>query len=67
MWHFGDGTVSDLNIKHSFEKFRSGNTDLKNLPCVHAPSVIDDMTLKDMVEADSRFTVREIAERTKIH
>ncbi|EFN81026.1 Histone-lysine N-methyltransferase SETMAR, partial [Harpegnathos saltator] len=58
---FGEGSVSDRTIRHRFEKFRSGDTNLDNLPRGHAPSVIDDNVLKDMVEADSRLSVRDIA------
>ncbi|XP_025154763.1 histone-lysine N-methyltransferase SETMAR-like [Harpegnathos saltator] len=64
---FGEGSVSDRTIRRWFEKFRSGDTNLDNLPRGHAPSVIDDNVLKDVVEADSRLSVRDIAHSINVH
>ncbi|EZA49067.1 Histone-lysine N-methyltransferase SETMAR, partial [Ooceraea biroi] len=58
---FREDFVSDRTIRRWFEKFRSGNTNLDNLPRGHAPLVVDDNVLKDMVEADSHLSVRDVA------
>ncbi|XP_025159766.1 histone-lysine N-methyltransferase SETMAR-like [Harpegnathos saltator] len=63
---FGEGSVSDQTIKRWFVKFRSGDTNLDNLPRGHVP-VIDDNVLKDMVEADSRLSIRDIAHSINVH
>jgi transposase len=63
---FGKGTVSERTTRRWFEKFCSGDTNLDNLPRGHAPSVIDDEVLKEMIEADTRLTVREIAKRLEV-
>lgn len=64
---FGNGTASDRTTRRWFEKFRSGDTDLENMPRGHKPTVIENTILKDMVEEDSRLTIREIAVRMNIH
>jgi len=64
---FGKGTVNERTTRRWFEKFRSGDTSLDNLPRGHAPSAIDNAVVKEMIEADPRLTVREIAKRLEIN
>lgn len=64
---FGAGTASERTTRRWFEKFRSGDTSLENLPRGHAPSVIQDDVLKDIIERNPSMTVREIADRLGIH
>ncbi|RLU17526.1 hypothetical protein DMN91_009761 [Ooceraea biroi] len=64
---FGEGSANERRTRRWFEKFRSGDTNLDNLPRGHAPFVIDDTILKDMIEVDPTLTVREVAERLNVH
>lgn len=64
---FGEGSVSERTTRHWFKKFRFGDTNRDNLLRGHAFSVIDDAVLKNVIEANSRLTVWEIAGRFNIH
>lgn len=60
---FSEGPTSERTTKQWFEKFRFRDTNLDNFSRGHAPCVIDDTILKDIIEVDSTLTVREVAER----
>eukprot|EP01133_Synstelium_polycarpum_P030461 gene30461-37793_t len=54
---FGVGTASERTIRFWFEKFRSGNESLEN----DDPATVDDTRLKQLVEENTKKTVRELA------
>jgi [histone H3]-lysine36 N-dimethyltransferase SETMAR len=49
-----------------FKRFRSGNFDIEDLPRSGRPKVIESDEIRVAVEADSKITVRELAQKLNI-
>ena len=60
---FGEGAVSDRTCRRWFEKFQIGDFDLSDKPRSGRPSLIDDDTIKVMLEQNPFLTTSEIVER----
>jgi len=64
---FGEGTASERTTRRWFEKFRSGDMSLENEPRGRPKEAIDNNQLKDLIQSDTRQTVRDIAEKLGVH
>lgn len=58
---WGEGIVNDRGVQRWFARFRSGDMSLDDQPRSGRPSVINNEVLKELIEADSRQTVRQLA------
>ena len=58
---FGKPKVNERTVQRWFNKFRSGNTSLKDKTGRGRPTSVDDERLKAVVEANPITTVREIS------
>ena len=59
---FGDGVVSQRTCTNWFGRFKEGNFELEDKPRSGRPTEIDEMALRELVEANSRLTTREMAD-----
>ncbi len=57
---FGKGTVNVRTVQRWFDKFRSGNTSLKENDGRGRPTSVDNNQLRALVEANPKTTVREL-------
>jgi transposase len=58
---FGPDTANERTVQRWFERFRNGNESLEDMERCGGPVLIDDEMLKNLVEANTRVTVRELA------
>jgi [histone H3]-lysine36 N-dimethyltransferase SETMAR len=59
----GEGSVGHVTCSHWFQKFRSGDTDLKDDPRPGREPTVNDEQLRNLLEIDKRQTTRELAEK----
>lgn len=64
---WGESSVNECTVQRWYQKFRSGNTNLDDEPHARRPSAIDNEKLKQLIEADSRKTTREVAEELNVN
>lgn len=58
---YGQGVITDRQVRNWFVKFRSGETSLKDEPRPGRSSGFDDEALKSLVESNPRQSTRELA------
>lgn len=59
---FGQGCVSQRNVRLHFQRFRNGDFDTEDKPRSGRPGTVDDERLLELVDMDPYLTAREIAE-----
>jgi len=62
----GENVASSRTIRRWFDKFRSGDTSLENLPRGRPPTKVDEERLKALVEKNPRITVKELAAELEV-
>ena len=60
---FGEGTISQKQVKRWFARFKSGNTSLEDEKGRDRPSDFDEAALVQAVEEDESLTTRILAEQ----
>ena len=63
---FGENLVSPSTVQRWFKKFREGSEDLENEKREKPESVLDNDVLREVVEANPRTTVRELARKLNV-
>uniref|UniRef100_A0A0N5BJ06 HTH_48 domain-containing protein n=1 Tax=Strongyloides papillosus TaxID=174720 RepID=A0A0N5BJ06_STREA len=63
---FGENLVSPSTVQRWFKKFREGSEDLENEKREKPESVLDNDVLREVVEANPRTTVRELARELNV-
>ena len=63
---FGENLVSPSTVQKWFKKFREGSEDLENEKREKPESVLDNDVLREVVEANPRTTVRELARKLNV-
>lgn len=58
---WGDGSVSESSTERYFKKFKSGNISMENDDRGRPPTTVSNDHLKEVVEADTRKSTRELA------
>lgn len=58
---FGPDTANERTVQRWFERFRNGDEGLEDFDRCGGPVLINDDILKNLVEANTRVTVRELA------
>ena len=59
---WSEDAVSERDARWWFERFRSGNMSIEDMPRSGRPSKVNISTLQELIEADPRQTSRELAE-----
>ena len=63
---YGDKLLTVRQCQNWFARFRSGDSDLKDVPRSGCPTEVDDDKIKTIIENNRRSTTREIAEKLNI-
>ena len=64
---FGDGTMSERKTQDWFRHFQNGNFNLEDSPRSGRPAQVDNDRLRQLIEADSRQTTRDLAQVLGAH
>jgi len=60
---YGEGTITDREVRNWFVKYRSEDTSLKNEPRTGRLSDFDVEALKSLAECNARQSTRELADK----
>lgn len=63
---YGNDVLTERQCQNWFAKFRSGKFDVEDAPRSGRPVEADDDTIKALIDANRRITIREIAERLNL-
>ena len=58
---YGQGVITDRQVRNWFSKFRSGDTSLRDEPRPGRSSDLDQDALRELVECNPRKSTRELA------